>query len=101
MKTTRAELGLAASLIAMLGVSLALSGCTQATISLPDGTEIAFTRTMTEAAIHVGADGLDYNSSPSAAAQQNVTDALVRALGVAVGTAFPPRLATPPMEIKP
>lgn len=78
---------------------LALGGCTTADVTLPDGTHVAFTRALTDAAVTVSPDGLSYSSSPSAAAQQQMTDALVRALGLLavsngapVGSILPSRL---------
>lgn len=77
---------------------LALAGCTTADVTLPDGTHVAFTRMMTDAAVHVGTEAIDYSSSPSAAAQQQLSDALVRALGLlatAGGVPLPARLSSP------
>lgn len=79
---------------------LTLAGCTTATVALPDGTRVQFTRFATDAAVHVGPDAIDYSSSPSAAAQQQVTDALVGALGVLVATGGAPRTQSLPARLR-
>lgn len=94
---------------ALLGLTVLLASCTQATVDLrADGsTTVNFTRMMTDAYVSVGQDGIQYSSSPSAAAQQQATDALVKALGVLIvgqvpqqrplpqESALPPRLLSP------
>ena len=89
--------------IGLLGAGLALlalAGCTTADVVLPDGTHVAFTRFATDAAVHVGPDTIDYSSSPSAAAQQQVTDALVGALGVLVASGVTPRTQPLPARLR-
>ena len=82
-----------------LGLALlALAGCTTATVELPDGTHVAFTRFATDAALRLGPDTIDYSSSPSAAAQQQMTDTLVRAVGLLVASSGAP--TRPPMPAR-
>ena len=67
-----------------LALLVALSGCTTATIDLPDGTHVSFQRMWTDAAISVNADGsMTYSSDASDVAQQKTLDLLLRALGLA------------------
>lgn len=86
--------------------ALLLAGCTTATVDLRrDGSAtVQFSRFATDADLRLGAGGLAYSSSPSAAAQQQATDALVTALAALAGLpvpararagALPERLASP------
>lgn len=98
-----------AAVAGLLGLTAILASCTQATVDVrADGTtSVQFTRMMTDAYVSVGEQGIQYSSSPSAAAQQQATDALVKALGALIAgpaiqarpapqaTAYPPRLASP------
>lgn len=81
---------------------VALVGCTTAKIDKrADGSvTVEFTRTMTDAAVDVTPERLSYSSNPSSVAQQNITDALVSALGVAVGARPLAPLASPPMPVR-
>ena len=58
-----------------------LSACTTANVKLPDGTQVSFTRSWTDAYVAVDQNGMVYSSSPSAAAQQATIDVLLKALG--------------------
>jgi hypothetical protein len=63
--------------------TIALGGCTSATIDLPDGTHVAFQRMWTDAAISFDDGGFVYSSNASDVAQQATLDALLKALGLA------------------
>lgn len=84
--------------ISMCCALLALAGCTTADVTLPDGTHVAFSRFATDAAVSVTPDGLTYSSSPSAAAQQQMTDTLVRAVGLLVASSGAP--TRPPLPAR-
>ena len=74
---------------AAIAAVAALAGCTQATVSLPDGTSVRFTRFASEADLILSPDGLHYSSSPSAVAQQNALELVGQALGVALRGGLP------------
>ena len=86
-----------------IAVATALAGCTQATVSLPDGTSVRFTRFASEADLILSPDGLHYSSSPSAVAQQNAQALLGQVLGLALRGAVPAPYAQPqalPMRLR-
>ena len=69
-----------------LALLAALSGCTTATIDLPDGTHVQFSRLWTDAAISLDAEGFTYSSDASDVAQQKTLDLLLRVLGLAAAS---------------
>ena len=84
MRKARAKRAVARAKWAAIAAAAAMAGCTQATVSLPDGTSVSFTRFASEADLILSPDGLHYSSSPSAVAQQNALDLVGQALGVAL-----------------
>lgn len=77
-------------------ILLAFGGCTTATVSLPDGTRVEFTRFASDADLQITPEAMHYSSSPSAVAQANAQAMLADVLGLALQGALPGIKSAPP-----
>jgi hypothetical protein len=80
---------------------LALCGCTTATVSLPDGTKVQFSRFASDADLLISPESMHYSSSPSAVAQQNAQALLGQVLGLALRGVVPGAAPAPQYRYQP